>query len=150
MDPSEASSISGFTRLGERIDVESAPRVDLVVVGSVAVSPDGARVGKGEGYSELEYAMLREMGKLDEVTPVVTTVHDVQVVNHIPVMPYDVPVDIVATPTRVIRVWPRRQKPAGLMVEYLSPRKVEETPYLKSYLIRTGRWPPRGLVAPDV
>lgn len=144
VDPAYASTIAGFTRVGERVDVESAPRVDMVVVGSVAVSPDGYRVGKGEGYSELEYAMLREMGKLDDQVPVVTTVHDVQVVERVPSLPYDVPVDLIVTPTKLIRVTPRKPKPSGLLVEYLSPSKVEETPYLKSYLIRTGRWPSAG------
>lgn len=136
-----ASSISGFTRLGRRVRLEEAPRVDLVVVGSVAVTLRGDRVGKGEGYSELEYAMLRELGKVDDSTPVATTVHDVQVVDHVPSMPYDVPVDIIATPTRVIRVEPRRQKPRGLLVEFLSREKVLETPYLLEHLRRTGRWP---------
>ncbi len=144
VDPSYASTIAGFTRLGERVDVESAPRVDLVVVGSVAVSPDGYRVGKGEGFSELEFAMLREMGKLDDSVPIATTVHDVQVVERVPALPYDVPVDIIATPTRLIRVKPRRPRPMGLLIEYLTPAKVEETPYLMSYLVRTGRWPPKG------
>ena len=143
VDPEYASSISGFTRVGERVDVESAPNIDLVVVGSVAVSPSGFRVGKGEGYSELEYAMLREMGKIGDSTPVATTVHDVQVVSEVPHMPYDVPVDIIATPTRLIRVSPRQQKPQGLLMEYLSGKKVQETPYLMAYLQRTGRWPRR-------
>jgi 5-formyltetrahydrofolate cyclo-ligase len=143
VDPGYASSIAGFTRIGEKIDVESAPNIDLVVVGSVAVSPGGFRVGKGEGYSELEYAMLREMGKVSDSTPIATTVHDVQVVRDVPHMPYDVPVDIIATPTRVIRVSPRQPRPPGLLMEYLSDRKVQDTPYLMAYLQRTGRWPRR-------
>ena len=139
----EASTISGFTRLGRRVRLEDAPKVDLIVVGSVAVTPRGDRVGKGEGYSELEYAMLRELGKVDDSTPVATTVHDVQVVDEIPSMPFDVPVDIIVTPTRVIRVEPRRPKPRGLMLEYLTEAKVRDTPYLMEHLRRTGRWPPR-------
>ncbi|MGC9209854.1 MAG: 5-formyltetrahydrofolate cyclo-ligase [Acidilobus sp.] len=141
VDPVLASTITGFTRLGEKVNVESAPKIDLVVVGSVAVSLDGNRVGKGEGYSELEYAMLRETGKVDDSVPIATTVHDLQIVDNIPSAPYDVPVDIISTPTRVIRVMPRRQRPTGIMVEYLSTRKIEETPYLKYYLLRTGRLP---------
>lgn len=135
-----ASTIAGFTRLGRRIRLEEAPRVDLVVAGSVAVTPHGDRVGKGEGYSELEYAMLRELGKVDEGTPVATTVHEVQVVDSIPSEPFDVPVDIIATPMRLIYVSPRRPKPRGLLLEYLSREKVLSTPYLLEHLRRTGRW----------
>jgi hypothetical protein len=50
------------------------PRVDLTVVGSVAVDPvSGARIGKGEGFAVLEYAMLRALGVIDATAPVVTT-----------------------------------------------------------------------------
>ena len=55
--------------------------VDLVVVGSTAVCPtSGARVGKGEGFAELEWGILSLQGNLDaQKTLVVTTVHDCQV-----------------------------------------------------------------------
>ena len=39
----------------------------------------GWRIGKGEGYADLEYGMMRCMGAVDENTPVITTVHDCQV-----------------------------------------------------------------------
>jgi len=44
------------------------------VVGSSCVSPNGARLGKGEGFAEVEYGIMRLMGAVDENTPVVTTV----------------------------------------------------------------------------
>ena len=136
----EASTISGFTKYGEIADIYSIPKIDLVVVGSVAVTLTGDRVGKGEGYSELEFAILRELGKVGEDTPVATTVHDVQIVKEIPVEPYDVPLDIIATPTRVIRVNRQRKKPLGLLLQYLSKEKIEETPFLKKYLTQSGRY----------
>lgn len=140
LDPSkirdfrEASKISGFAKYGEVADIYSIPNIDLVVVGSVAVTLSGDRVGKGEGYSELEFAILRELNKVNEKTPVVTTVHDIQIVESIPVEPYDVPLDIIATPTRVIRVNRTREKPPGLLLEYLTKEKIEDTPFLKKYL----------------
>ena len=45
------------------------PTLDLVVCGSVAVNADGARVGKGAGYSDLELALLTEAGLVDFVGP---------------------------------------------------------------------------------
>ena len=48
----------------------------------------GLRIGKGKGYADLEYAMLRTMGAIDENTPVVTSVHDSQVM--------DIPEDLVS------------------------------------------------------
>lgn len=145
LDPSkirdfrEASKISGFAKYGEVADIYSIPKIDLVVVGSVAVTLSGDRVGKGEGYSELEFAILRELNKVDEKTPVATTVHDIQIVESIPVEPYDVPLDIIATPTRVIRVNRTREKPPGLLLEYLTKEKIENTPFLKKYLSQRKR-----------
>jgi 5-formyltetrahydrofolate cyclo-ligase len=45
----------------------------------VAVSRDGYRIGKGKGYADLEYAILKEMKAVDDDTTIVTTVHDSQV-----------------------------------------------------------------------
>lgn len=56
-------------------------RVDLVVCGSVAVNRQGARVGKGGGFSDLELGLLIEAGLVDDQTTVATTVHSVQVLD---------------------------------------------------------------------
>lgn len=42
-------------------------------------SPAGFRIGKGEGYADLEYGMMASMGAVDDSTVVVTIVHDCQV-----------------------------------------------------------------------
>jgi 5-formyltetrahydrofolate cyclo-ligase len=63
------------------------PRPDAIVCGSVAVTRDGRRCGKGEGYSDLEFAILRELGH--PPVPVATTVHDLQVVDAVPRDPTD-------------------------------------------------------------
>jgi 5-formyltetrahydrofolate cyclo-ligase len=52
-----AASITGSARTGRRIRVAELQPVDLVVCGSVAVNRDGARVGKGGGFSDLELAL---------------------------------------------------------------------------------------------
>ena len=52
-----ASSIRGAFTLGKPVSLSEMQPTDLVVAGSVAVAPDGSRVGKGGGYSDLEYAL---------------------------------------------------------------------------------------------
>nr|MDO8134939.1 5-formyltetrahydrofolate cyclo-ligase [Candidatus Njordarchaeum guaymaensis] len=74
----EASTISGAFKYGRRVG-PPAIRIDFKVTGSVAVSLNGGRVGKGGGYSDLEYGLLREFNCLNEETPIGTTVHDLQV-----------------------------------------------------------------------
>src|SRR5579859_2249579 len=75
-----ASSIKGAFAVGEPIGLDDLPAIDLLVFGSVAVSADGDRVGKGAGYAELEFAVLRTLGVVPDDIPIATTVHDAQVV----------------------------------------------------------------------
>ena len=51
----EAATIKGALRHGKVIDLDQVPELDLVLTGSVAVNLKGARVGKGGGFSDLEY-----------------------------------------------------------------------------------------------
>lgn len=108
-DFSRASTIRGAFKHGHFVDPSEA-RVNLFVAGSVAVSPDGGRLGKGAGYSDQEYSILENCGRLAPGTPVVTTVHDVQVVEKIPREEWDVYVDVIVTPTRVIRTTKGRSR----------------------------------------
>jgi 5-formyltetrahydrofolate cyclo-ligase len=77
-------------------------KIDIFVAGSVAVSVEGYRLGKGTGYSDVEFRMWREAGSIDDRTLRVTTVHDIQVVEFVPRDEWDVPVDLISTPTRII------------------------------------------------
>lgn len=126
-----AASISGAFELGRLIGLDELPAIDLIVVGGVAIASNGGRLGKGEGYAELEYATLRQLGLIDASVPVATTVHDVQLVDSVPVEAFDVPVDIVVTPTRVLRTRSSLPKPAGILWDRLEPHRLEEMPILK-------------------
>lgn len=44
----------------------------------------GHRIGKGEGFSDLEYGLMEATGLVSEKTVIVTTVHDEQVCKIIP------------------------------------------------------------------
>jgi len=135
----EASTISGAYRWGTVVKPWDLPKVDLVVIGSVAVNRKGARLGKGEGYAELEWGILAECGKVNESTPVVTTVHDVQVLDEdFPVDPWDLPVDLIVTPTRVIEVEKVYTKPRGILWDLLPRKKLEEISVLKELAQRRG------------
>ena len=72
----------GGDRWSEEVALADMPALDAIVCGSVAVTRDGRRCGKGEGYSDLEFAILRELGH--PPVPVATTVHDLQIVDSVP------------------------------------------------------------------
>jgi len=84
--------------------VKGFSKPDLIVTGSVAVDLTGNRLGKGRGYGDREIRTVKE--RFGEI-PVVTTVHDIQVVDFVPSTMQDEEVDIVVTPTKVIRVEPK-------------------------------------------
>src|SRR6201996_8921964 len=102
--PRKAASISGASRSARRVMLDELAPVDLVVMGCVAVGEDGARLGKGGGFADLEYALASAAGLIGPHTVTVTTVHEIQVqpAGTIPLTGHDVPVDFVVTPERVI------------------------------------------------
>lgn len=131
----EACTSAGAAKYGRPIRLDEKIKVDLIVIGSVAVDPKtGARLGKGEGFAELEYGMLRYMGAIDDSTPVVTSVHDCQLVDDIPVeklLIHDVPVDVICTPTQVIFTNTSIPKPQGIYWDKLSPEKLGQIRILR-------------------
>jgi 5-formyltetrahydrofolate cyclo-ligase len=94
-----ASTIKGAFQLGVPATHEILSKVDLVVTGCVAVDPRGFRLGKGGGYGDREISLLR---KLSPNALVVTTVHELQLVDRVPVEAWDSRVDVIATPKRII------------------------------------------------
>jgi len=139
-----AATIKGATAFGVPVAPERLGRIDLIVAGSVAVNPAGARVGKGGGYSDLEWALARELGVADDETPVVTSVHELQVLDEpLPMTAHDVPLDIIVTPERAIRTRRRRPKPAGIFWDELSEEQLAAMPALAK-LRRSAKRSPRG------
>ncbi len=127
-----ASSIQGAFELGRPVTLRQMRPVDLIVTGCVGVAPDGARLGKGGGFSDLEYALLREAGLASARTPVVTTVHPTQVLaaGEIPMTPHDVSVDGYALPDGFVRCAKRRRRPRGVLWDRLEAEKRAEIPVL--------------------
>ena len=127
-----ASSITGARQLGTPVAPESVPTIDLVVCGCVAVGPNGARLGKGGGYADLEYSLLRELGLIRPETPVCTTVHTVQYSSdiNIPREPHDTAVELVATPDRLHHINPRLSQPSGILWDRLPHERLPLMPSL--------------------
>jgi 5-formyltetrahydrofolate cyclo-ligase len=131
--PRAASSIKGASRSARTVAVADLTPVDLVVTGCVAVDPTGARLGKGGGFSDLELAIAAEAGLVDARTVVVTTVHELQVLDdgRIPTTGHDVHVDVVVTPERVLRCpRPRGHRLPRLRWRELTDDKIAAIPVL--------------------
>lgn len=130
--PRAASSIKGASSEARRVPLDELEPVDLVVTGCVAVGEDGARLGKGGGFSDLELALATAAGLVGPATIVATTVHDAQVVaaGRIPTAEHDSWVDLIVTPTRVLTVRRKRRPAPRLHWDRLSAAKVAAIPLL--------------------
>lgn len=80
------------------------PQVDLVVEGSVAVDKSGNRLGKGGGYGDREISELISEKAITQSTPVVTTVHEIQIIDKVPTEEHDQKINMIITSERVIRI----------------------------------------------
>lgn len=139
-----AVGLRGALKYGRAVAPQEIHPVDLVLVGSVAVSRQGARIGSGNGASDLEYALLRRAGKVREYTPIVTTVHPLQVIDdRIAMRAHDVPVDFLVTPDHVIAAPSLYPRPRGILWDLLPDERIRAIPAL-----RKGRREGRGTLTP--
>ena len=96
-----ASTIKGAFKHGKIVGSQEIPRPDLVIEGAVAVDMQGNRLGKGGGYGDAEKKTLKtRFGSI----PVAATVHDLQVVKAVPFEDKDEKIQMIVTPTRLIRL----------------------------------------------
>jgi 5-formyltetrahydrofolate cyclo-ligase len=132
--PRKAASIRGASRSARRVTLAELSPVDLVVMGSVAAGEDGARLGKGGGFADLEFALAAAAGLIGPHTVLVTTVHELQVraAGMIPLTAHDVPVDLIVTPERIIDCRPRHgpRAAAAIRWEDLTEEKIAAIPLL--------------------
>lgn len=129
------ASRQGIDTMSKPVPVASRIKLDLIVVGSVAVDKLGRRLGKGEGFADLEFAMAASHhNAVTNDTVVVTTVHDVQVFDQLPqhlFASHDLPVDIIVTPTQIWKVADRLPKPDHIIWSLLTREKFEQMPILR-------------------
>jgi 5-formyltetrahydrofolate cyclo-ligase len=128
----EAATIKGALRHGKVEAVEALPEIDFVLCGSVAANLNGARVGKGGGFSDLEYGILIESGKIDDHSVVATTLHPIQILReNLPAVGHDLPVDLIATPRAAIDLERAFDRPRGILWDHLQPPQIREIPVLE-------------------
>jgi 5-formyltetrahydrofolate cyclo-ligase len=124
----EAASLSKGLRYAREVPLDELPTPDLLVVGSVAVTRRGARCGKGEGYADLEYGILRALGH--PRVPVATTVHPAQIVPRLRRESTDLPLALIVTPEESHPVKRPARGPEGIDWSRLSDADLEAMPVL--------------------
>jgi len=125
-----AVSLSRGKKWQVEVPLQKMPPIDAIVTGSVAVTPAGARCGKGAGYADLEYAILCELGL--KPVPVATTVHDVQLVTALPVSDSDLPLHCIVTPTQTFRTGAAPNQSRQIDWDQLSAERIANMPPLQA------------------
>ncbi|XP_073820637.1 LOW QUALITY PROTEIN: methenyltetrahydrofolate synthase domain-containing protein-like [Musca autumnalis] len=130
----EILNVRNVEEYRSEIGMDNKVVLDMVIIGSVLVSRDGYRIGRGNGFIDLTIGLLIETGAITPNTLIVTLVHDTQVVDNLPTnlfQKHDAPVDLIVTQTEVIRVAKRPPRPTGLYWELISERRIKIVPALE-------------------
>lgn len=118
---------------GRLVSFEEMQPIDLVMVGCVAVTRNGGRTGKGAGFADLELAMLKEFGLVQLDTPIVTTVHPLQIVedSRLPMQAHDWALNWVVTAEEVLETKTTYPRPTGLDWDAIRPEQYKKIPILQ-------------------
>ena len=127
----KASTIKGAFQFGELVSPERLEKINIKIMGSVAVDKNGGRVGKSGGYSDLEVAILYELDLINNNTPLITTVHEIQILDKVPMTVHDANLDIIVTPKRIIRT-NATKKLSGIIWSELDDVKIQKIPLLQT------------------
>lgn len=136
-----AATSQGAVKYGTPIDFDEMPMLDLVIVGCVAVTKQGARIGKGGGFADLELGIFREMRKLHALTPIITTVHSTQIVDdaRIVMLPHDSPLDWIFTELDAHQTLTPYSQPQGVAWDQVQPDQFSGIPFLQQLRTRIER-----------
>ncbi|MBD1829253.1 5-formyltetrahydrofolate cyclo-ligase [Microcoleus vaginatus GB1-A2] len=118
---------------GKLVSFAEMEPIDLVIVGCVTVTRNGGRTGKGAGFADLELAMLTEFGLVQIDTPIVTTVHPLQIVadSRLPMQAHDWALNWIVTAEEVIETNTTYPRPIGLNWDSIRPEQLEQIPILR-------------------
>lgn len=129
-----AATIEGALAHGQKVQFTEMLPMDVLVVGCVAAAPNGGRTGKGAGFADLEIGIFREVGTVPAHAQVVTTVHDLQVVegSELPLQAHDSPLDWIVTSTQVFETRSSHPRPRGVDWDAVRPEQYSSISFLLS------------------
>lgn len=129
-----ASTSRGAMQHGTLVALRDMAPIDLVVVGCVAVARHGGRTGKGAGFADLELGLLRQHGLIQAHTPIVTTVHALQIVpeTELPMRSHDWWLTWIVTPDEACAVPTAQTQPTGLLWDQVRPEQLATIPVLRA------------------
>lgn len=133
-----AATSQGAVNVGQKLGFEEMMPLDLAVCGCVAVTRAGGRTGKGGGFADLELGLFRDLGKITDATPIVTTVHSSMVVadDRLPIQAHDSLLNWIVTEKEAIETTPSGHQPGGVDWDLIQPDQLEDIWFLKELKAR--------------
>ncbi len=99
------SLVVGYAGIKEPIGKEINPQeIDMIVVPAVAYDKQGYRIGYGKGYYD------RFLPKIRNTSLKLGFAYDFQILEKIPHQPHDYKVDVVITPTQILKTKQEEEK----------------------------------------
>lgn len=128
----EVARHQGAVVHGRKVRWDEMEPLDLAVTGCVAVTRDGARTGKGAGFADIELGIMAALGLVGPGTPILTTVHPLQVCDDdsLVMLAHDWPLDWIITPDEVIETRTPYPRPPGILWEHVQPDQFRDIPFL--------------------
>ena len=130
-----ASTLDGLEYFGKNIslmEIKDLGKIDLMITGASAVSKNGVRFGKGHGFFDLEWGMFADVKVVNEKTPIIAVVHDVQIVNFdLEPSDTDIIVDWIVTNKQKLSTNRKKKRPAGIYWDLLEKGMLDATPPLR-------------------
>ncbi|KAH6677116.1 5-formyltetrahydrofolate cyclo-ligase, partial [Halenospora varia] len=125
-----ASLLDGMEKIGRHVTLaeirELVSRIGLMVTGTGAINHAGLRFGKGHGFFDLEWAMLRTIGVVDQTTKTVAVVHECQVLDEeLRGEEWDTGCDYVVTNERVLETTDSAKPICGILWDKLEKGMLE-------------------------
>jgi len=132
--PSDAATWEAALQLGRLVSFEEMQYIDIAVVGCVAVTLEGGRIGKGGGFADLEFGILRHFKLIDQETVILTTVPDEVIVDSslIPLQDHDTFLNYIITPKAVYPTQATKPQPRGINWDDVQADQLEEIPILRA------------------
>lgn len=136
-----AARKEGALKHGRRVQFQEMKPFDIVLVGSVAVTRAGGRIGKGGGFADLELGIFWEMNLVNQDTPIVTTVHALQVVadNRIEMTQHNSPLNWIITPDEDIETNTQYPISGGVYWDDVEEDQLRDIPFLRDLKERLSR-----------
>ena len=135
----DAATWEGALEIGRYVHFEEMCPVDMTVTGCVAVTRYGGRTGKGAGFADLEYGLMRRYKLITDQTPIIATVHPLMIVDksELPLQAHDTYLTMIVTPDEIIRTGIDRPQP-HIDWESVQPDQIESIPLLRRLMQEDG------------